>query len=162
MSSGSSVLSSSDVTPHSNFGGYGSSYILWLLVLPESKNEPAFLAEPFVRLSIALDISSQFRGPPLAVSSRCRAVLLARMPKAAVYEDCHSTGREGDVGSPAHAGNGAVIDAITEASRMQKSAHCELRAGVPAPLDAHAQTHLGGGCPRSNQVLVHITRWCRC
>lgn len=68
-----------------------------VLVLEKPYDTPSVVAQYTVGIDVARTIRFELGGPPLTVSSRRRAVLWARMPKAAVYEDRNPLGREHNV-----------------------------------------------------------------
>lgn len=56
-------------------------------MFPNSDDRPARLAQPHIRISVALDVGVDLGTPPCGIGFRAGAVDTATMPEASVDED---------------------------------------------------------------------------
>jgi hypothetical protein len=77
-------------------------------VLENPNNGPPLVAKFTVGVGVAHLVCFEFGDPPLSVLfGRC-AMFRARMPKAAVHEDCELLGRKNDIDAPAVAYDSSI------------------------------------------------------
>src|SRR5690606_384639 len=92
-------------------------------------------------------VPSELRHPVARVALRLRRVDRATMPEAPVDEDRHLPPSERDVGTRTADREDTVVDAESQPSRMEKSADCDLRLGVPPTIGEHRLAHAVGARP---------------
>lgn len=88
-------------------------------MLPDTDDQPPRVAQPRVRVTIALDVPIELVDPPLAVRSRRRPVIRTAVPEAAVDEDRYTRSDENQIGTAAKPGQDPVVHAVTPATRPQ-------------------------------------------
>lgn len=108
------------------------------LVLPYPDHRPTSCSKKGIRLSIALDIPGQLRGPPLSVRLGSGCVLWTSMPEAAVHKDGDSRAAEDDVRSAPNLGYRPAMNGVPEAQSVQPTPKQELRQSVARCLPAHS------------------------
>lgn len=109
--------------------------LLWVLVLPETKDDPAEGYEELVVLPVSAHVAAELGLPKRGVRRGHRRVLRAAMPEAPVDEHGDTPLREDDVrpgGCPP--ARDPVVDSVPEACTMKQRANGQLWARVAAAV----------------------------
>ena len=113
----------------------------WIIVLPDTHDQPADLGESGVGVPVPLDVATDLGGPVLDVGLRLDVVLGATVPVAAINECSYPSLPEDEIGPAVQLWERPSAYSVAQPEGVNGSTHCQLRLGVPALVALHRASY---------------------
>ena len=136
------------------------------IVFPDPDDEPSFLRQSRVGVSVAFLVRDDLGSPPCSIVDRDCAMLGAPMPDAAVYKDGYLGTAKHNISAPTEPRQRGSVDRIAQAKSMKSSSQRELTRRVTLRLRLEPPANgfiLRNGCSEGSLgVIGHYTIFARC